>query len=116
MAFNWSQLPIPKEGDWQAVRQAFQVIRTWGMKLGNLFGPASSTNGALAAWDGTDGTKLKVGPTVTTTVGSPGADTKIPTEKAVRDALGSATADLFIDFGSPVSANTFVMTVDAGAP
>jgi hypothetical protein len=53
-------------------------------------GPASSTNGYIPQWSGTIGNKLSTGLLLTTSIGTPGVDTSIPTEKAVRDAIGTA--------------------------
>lgn len=60
-------------------------------------------------------TKLKVEqlPTVTT-VADPGLDTTIPTEKAVRDALGALTAGgQYRQFTYVVTAGDFSFIIDA---
>jgi len=57
---------------------------------GDVVGPASATDSDLAQFDGTTGKLLKDGLAVVTTLGSPGADTNIPTEAAVRSAITGA--------------------------
>lgn len=57
---------------------------------GDVTGPASSTDGALAQFDGVGGKTLKDGPPLVTTIGNPGADTNVPTEQAVREAITAA--------------------------
>jgi hypothetical protein len=42
-------------------------------------------------YDGTTGKLLKDGPTIVTTVGATGADTSVPTEQGVREALTQQT-------------------------
>ncbi len=48
---------------------------------------SSSTSGSLPKWSGTGGDTIIDGYSVTTSLGSPGSDTIIATEKAVRSAL-----------------------------
>jgi len=57
---------------------------------GDVTGPASSTLDHIPQFSYTTGTSLKDGLGVVTTLGSPGADTNVPTEKAVRAAIASA--------------------------
>ena len=64
--------------------------------VGDVKKSGTQTNGNLAAWD-TSG-KVTDGPAVVTSVGSTGADTNVPTEKAVRDAINEAAG-----VGAPVS-------------
>lgn len=52
----------------------------------------SSTNGDLITWNGTTGDAIQDGYAVVTSVASPGTNTNIPTEKAVRDALAGGNA------------------------
>lgn len=62
-----------------------------GAASGDVVGPASSTDADIVLYDGTTGKAIKdSGTTITTSVGSPGADTKIPTEAAVRAAITDA--------------------------
>ncbi len=49
----------------------------------------SSTDGVLPKWSGTSGDAIVDGYSVTTSLGSPGSNTVIPTELAVRTALSS---------------------------
>jgi hypothetical protein len=52
---------------------------------------SSSTDGYIPKWDGTDGNKIVDGWAVRTDVrGTGAADTDLPTEKAVRDAINAA--------------------------
>jgi hypothetical protein len=67
----------------QAVREALAAMPGGG----DVFGPATNTHPYLPQWDGADTKTLKNGLSLVTTVGSPGADTAVPTEKAVRAAL-----------------------------
>jgi hypothetical protein len=54
-------------------------------------GPASSTDSNFVQFDGTNGDTLKDSNlSLTTTLANPGVDTKIPSEKAVRTAIGTA--------------------------
>jgi hypothetical protein len=55
-------------------------------------GPATNTADKLPQWDGANSKTLKDGLELVTTLGNPGADTKIPTEAAVRAALGSPSS------------------------
>ena len=51
--------------------------------------PAANSDGYIPQWDGVNTRLLKNGLSVVTTLGSPGDDTAIPTEKAVRTAIGA---------------------------
>ncbi len=68
---------------------------------GDVVGPASATDSDLAQFDGTTGKLLKDGIAVTTTLGSPGTDSNIATEKAVRAAISGAGGG---DVSGPASA------------
>ena len=79
---------VPTEA---AVRAAI-ADATSGHGTGDVTGPSSTTQGKIPTWDSTQ-KKLTDGKTVVTAVGVTGADTAIPTEKAVRDAVkAEATA------------------------
>ena len=54
-------------------------------------GPATNTDGKIPQWDGANSKLLKDGLSVVTTVGSPGTNTNIPTEAAVRTAIGAVS-------------------------
>jgi len=71
--------------------------------------PMSSVNNNIPQWDGEDGHSLKSGLSVVTTVGSPGSDTAIPTEKAVRTAIGAGGA------GTPAGSSGDYQINDAGS-
>ena len=60
---------------------------------GNVTGPNSTTENKIPQWTGT-GKTLKDGLTLATTVATPGVDTKVPTEKAVRTAIAGAVNGL----------------------
>lgn len=60
-----------------------------GGGTGDVTGPGTSTENNVPQWDATNNT-LKDGLGVVTTLGSPGADTNLPTEAAVRAAISSA--------------------------
>jgi hypothetical protein len=65
---------------------------------GDVVGPAATTENNIPQWDAT--TKmLKDGRVLVTTIGDPGADTAIPTEQAVREALLAAALDGWIAAG-----------------
>jgi hypothetical protein len=55
-------------------------------------GPTSVTSGNIPQWNGTNGLSLTAGLGFVTTVGSPGLDTNIPSEKAIRAAITSAVS------------------------
>jgi hypothetical protein len=62
-----------------------------GSGSGDVVGPASATGDDFAQFDGVTGKLLKDGGlSLTTTLGSPGVDTLIPSEKAVRAAISDA--------------------------
>jgi hypothetical protein len=57
---------------------------------GDVNGPGSAVDGDIVLFDGTSGKLIKDGLELTTTVGSPGSDAKVASEKAVRTALAGA--------------------------
>jgi hypothetical protein len=57
---------------------------------GGISAPSSTTVGNVPQFSNTKGTALSAGLGVVTTVGSPGANTNIPTEKSVRAAIAAA--------------------------
>lgn len=66
-------------------------INTGDQDLSDLVvGPVSVTDNDLAQFDGTTGKLIKDGLSVVTTLGSPGTDTNIPTEQAVRSAISAS--------------------------
>jgi hypothetical protein len=71
------------------------AANTWtaiGVSSGTVTGPGSSTNLFVPQWSGTGGTALGTGLGVVTVVGSPGLDTNLATEAAVRAAIVAGTA------------------------
>lgn len=74
-----------------------------GSGTGNVTGPASSTSNNLAKFNGATGKVIAdAGATVTTSVGTPGADTNVPTEKAVRSAIATASGGTVTSSGTPL--------------
>jgi len=61
-----------------------------GAGSGGISGPGSSTNLFIPQWNGTSGNALLAGLGVTTVIGTPGVDTNVPTERAVRNAISAA--------------------------
>ncbi len=59
---------------------------------GGISAPSSTTVGNVPEYSNTTGTALSAGLGVVTIIGSPGADTNIPTEKSVRTAIAAASA------------------------
>lgn len=74
----------------------FQPLVKSGLTLekasgsGDITGPASSTANNIPQFSDNTGKVLKDGLGLVTTVGSPGSDTNIPSEKAVRSAISGA--------------------------
>ena len=63
------------------------------MTGGNVVGPDSATDAHIPQFDGTSGKRIKDGLPLVTTLGSPGADTNVPSEKAVRAAIASGRGE-----------------------
>lgn len=98
---------------------AWDTVTATDVGLGNVTNnaqvkkAASSTNNAIPQWSGTNGDALQTGGlAVVTSVGSPGADTSIPTEKAVRSAISGAGGG---DVSGPASATDGNFTSFDGA-
>ena len=72
---------------------------TW-LNLNKITGPGSATLNHIPQFSDTTGKALKDGLSVATTVGSPGLDTNVPTEKAVRSAIIAAAGASVIAHGS----------------
>ena len=88
---------VPTE---RAVRLAISAAME-GVGAGDVQKSGTPTSGSIAEW--TAGGKIEGGHTVTETVGVTGADTALPTEKAVRTAITNATADAISKSGTPTS-------------
>jgi hypothetical protein len=58
----------------------------------HVIAPASDTDNYIPQWDGTDSKTLKNGLLKATSIATPGVDSSLATEKAVRDAITSALA------------------------
>lgn len=56
--------------------------------------PSTTVNGAVPQWSGTTGSALSAGLGLVTTLGSPGADTNVVSEKAIRTAVTAAVSGL----------------------
>lgn len=69
------------------LRSVLDTVYALVAAVGNVLGPASNTDGYVPQWNGADSKLLKNGLSVVTTVGATGADTALPTEQAVREAL-----------------------------
>ena len=63
------------------------------MTGGNVVGPDSATDAHIPQFDGTSGKRIKDGLPLVTTLGSPGADTNVPSEKAVRAAIATGRGE-----------------------
>lgn len=72
------------------------AVATALSNVGDVKKSGTPTAGKLAAWD--NGGNVTNGPSVVTSVGATGADTNVPTEKAVREAIAEAAG-----VGAPVS-------------
>jgi hypothetical protein len=70
--------------------------------LPSVTGPASSSNGYIPTWNGTSGNRLSEGLSLQTAVRSSGVatDTALPTEKAVRDAIGTLAKSFKGDYNA----------------
>ena len=65
-------------------------VRTTSVWNSLIVGPATSVSGRVPTWNGSSGGSLNDGLDVVAAVGTPGVDTAIPTEQAVREAITSA--------------------------
>jgi hypothetical protein len=59
---------------------------------GDVLGPATNHDNYIPQWNGINSKTLKDGMPIVTSIGTPGLDTNIPTEKAVRDAIPTTMA------------------------
>ena len=88
---------------------------------GTVTGPSSSQDGFIPQWFGTSGTVLEQGLGLVTTVGSPGSNTNLATEAAVRAAITAGTSGITGPGTTVVGliprwANTVGTSVDGGLP
>lgn len=74
---------------------------------GDVIAPASNTDNNIPQWDGNNSKTLKDGLSLVTTIGTPGADTSIPTEQAVREAISGAGGG---DVSGPASSTDNAIT------
>lgn len=82
---------------------------------GDFSGPGSATDSDFVQFDGTTGKLGKDGGlSLTTSLGSPGSDAKIPSEKAVRSAL-SAAPGTELDYVQVTSNTNITGTTEGGA-
>jgi len=82
-------------------------------------GPSSSVSGNIPVWNGTSGGRLSAGLSVQTTVRASGVanDTSVPTEKAVRDVVGSLAKSFKGDYNALTNTpdlDTSPSSVEAG--
>jgi hypothetical protein len=89
---------------------------TTGSSGGNVYGPATNNDSYIPQWNGANSKILKNGVQLVTSVGTPGSDSSIPSEKAVRTALstvsGSSGTGNFSITGTSV-ANHFISLADS---
>jgi len=86
------------------------VDTTGSAGTGDVVGPASSTTNDIPQFADTTGKLLKDGLAVVTSVGNPGSDSSIATEKAVRTAVNAVSGS-----GITRSVNVTAGNVTAGA-
>ncbi len=106
-------------GSWATVWDLMAAKGTDGLGVGDVVGPASATNNALAQFDGTTGKLLEdSGVTVSTDGTLAGnSDTLIPTQKAVKayaDALIAANDAMVFEGVVDCSANPNYPAADRG--
>jgi len=94
--------------------QLEQIYTAIGASTGNVNGPASSTDGDFAQFDGVTGKLLKDGLALVTTVGSPGTDTNIASEAAVRAAISAGGSGDFSGPAVAVDANLVLFSGTSG--
>lgn len=70
------------------VKSGFTIEKASGS--GDITGPSSSTTNHIPQFSDNTGKVLKDGLGLVTTLGSPGSDTNVPSEKAVRSAISTA--------------------------
>ena len=58
--------------------------------------PATNADHSVPKWDGANTGKLEDGFPIVTTIGATGADTNLPTEQAVREAIAAIPAPSFL--------------------
>jgi hypothetical protein len=89
---------------------------TTGSSGGNVYGPATNNDSYIPQWNGANSKTLKNGAQLVTSVGTPGSDSSVPSEKAVRTALSSVTGSSgtgnFSITGTSV-ANHFISLADS---
>jgi hypothetical protein len=102
--------PVEGEPWWVTDLDVLRVYKgaAWGALV---VGPASTTDGNIPRWNGTTGGNLNEGVSLVTTVGDPGADTAVPTEQAVREAIAAAIASE-VSFKGGYNANTNTPDLD----
>lgn len=88
------------DADYEPATKKYVDDELSGLGAGDVTGPASSTTDHIPQFSDTTGKVLKDGLGVVTTVGSPGTDTNVPTEMAVRAAISSSG---FGDVSGPAS-------------
>jgi len=92
-SINSSPPATPVEGQpWYVTDLDVLKVYTGSVWNPLVVGPSSSTSGRVPSWNGTSGGALNDGYDVVTTIGDPGADTALPTEQAVREAINTAIA------------------------
>lgn len=101
---------LPTEAAVRAAIEAEATARSAAISsavagVGDVKAPLTTTADKVPQWDST-AKKLKDGLAVTTSIGSTASDTKLPTEKAVKDAIASEASARTAAIASESSART----------
>ena len=89
---------VESESEFTALTAALATVSAYDGRItqnendiaGKVDGAGTVTDGHIVQFDGTTGKTIKGGVSITTTVADPGANTKLPTEAAVRAAIVAA--------------------------
>ncbi len=77
---------------WDASGNLTALVSGCGSGGGGVTGPGSTTVTNIPQWVNTGGTAIGTGLGFVTSVGSPGSDSNVPSEKAIRTAITSAAS------------------------
>lgn len=84
----------PVEATEQFTAADCNAIKVAVNSKGDVFGPDEHADAYIPIWDGEDSKTLAEGYEVVTEIGETGSDTAIPTEQAVREALGTQVSEI----------------------